>query len=150
MQWAFVLAVFAAVPCASALDTARTVINSQELGLALADHAVNTVTIKGKSQKAFCRTQRSFTSQQFLLVLTHVCRRILSDAPAASAGKVRLNKEAWVPGGTAIIKPGRHVILQSGMHAVLRLTCYWQQGPMQEFSRGSWGRACCISGLFHL
>ena len=46
-MWLLVLALVAALPCASAADTARTVANAQELGVALSDQQVTTINIKG-------------------------------------------------------------------------------------------------------
>jgi hypothetical protein len=45
--WLLVLALVGALPCALAADTARTVANARELGLALSDQQVTTITIKG-------------------------------------------------------------------------------------------------------
>ncbi len=38
---------------------------------------------------------------------------LLTD-PMLLAGKIRLTRETWVPGGTTIIESKRHVVLQSG------------------------------------
>jgi hypothetical protein len=104
----------------------RTVTSAKELGEALLDQSMQVITIRGRflctlspllihptislTKSLWNSHQQCFDANTFILCTSSDIAAVLH------TGRVHLTKENWMlhNGGTAIIRPGRHVILQSG------------------------------------
>ena len=101
------LIVLACASCVLLTDAGsmRRVASGEELGAALLATDVEFVVLTSKSSVP----ERTELLQQCL----QACRDEHT-AALSVAGKIRLSREVWVPGGTAVIGHNRRVVLQSG------------------------------------